>query len=75
MLKPVKVRTNFQPGLKLWIFFLPRLLAKNENPKKEYKTHPFLHTFSTTTLVLGKKKKAKLFIYLLKAFTTTTHQK
>lgn len=54
-------------------FFLPRLLAKNENPKKEYKAHPFLHTFSTTILVL--EKKAKLIIYLLKAFTTTTHQK
>ena len=53
-------------------FFLPRLLAKNENPKKEYKAHPFLHTFSTTILVL--EKKAKLIIYLLKAFTTTTHQ-
>ena len=80
MLKPVKVRTNFQPGLKLWIFFLPRLLAKNENPKKEYKTHPFLHTFSTTTLVLGKKK-SKIIHLSFKGFhnyntpkITSTHK-
>ena len=38
-------------------FFLPRLLAKNENPIKEYKTHPFLPYIFNHNSCFGKESK------------------